>query len=97
MRPGTADAADEPAQFVFSANPTLLQALHDAFQSDQDINVISVSGPPLSPRRFVALIPKSRAAALQRALGSNVTIVPDDPILPGAPATPSPTTGGPFR
>lgn len=75
---------DQPVgeQFIVSGSADVLNMLVPTFEGDPEIELVFVSGPAGKPRRLVARMQDSRAAALQQALGSRVTVVPDDEIFP---------------
>jgi hypothetical protein len=77
----TPGRADSP-QFIVYADPTLLPRVADELRADPDVRIVKLGGPASAPDRIVAQMAETRAEALRRAFGDQVTVEPDQPLTP---------------
>jgi hypothetical protein len=71
-------------RFILAGSPVLLRALVEVITQDPETEVVAISGPATAPERIVANMPPERADLLRRALGSQLTIEPDEFLQPFA-------------
>ena len=76
------DGTTDPGPFILTGPPDLVKALIDVVVNDPELELVSVSGPPGQPERFVARMPAARADLLRRALGGQLLVEPDEELHP---------------
>jgi hypothetical protein len=71
-------------RFILAGSPALLRALVEVITQDPETELVAISGPETAPERIVAVMSPERADLLRRALGSQLTIEPDEFLQPFA-------------
>lgn len=70
-------------RLIVAGPPAIVGPLVDSLARDPEVTLVDVApGGPAGPDRFVVALPTERATALRAALGSALTIEPDEPLHP---------------